>query len=103
MGTRGGDVAQLVERRTGTPLMQIRFPCAARDLSPRVNFSADSYGVRTIQCAFAYINICAFVKDPAVYVKVRWITEISKHQACTVGWVARLSQLAFLVESNPNF
>ena len=27
------DVAQLVERRTGTPLTQIRFPVAARDFS----------------------------------------------------------------------
>ena len=34
----GGDVAQLVERRTGTPLTQVRFPGAARDFSARVNF-----------------------------------------------------------------
>ena len=31
---RGGDVAQLVERRTGTPLTPVRFPGAARDFSP---------------------------------------------------------------------
>ena len=43
-----GDVAQLVERRTGTPLRQVRFPGATRDLSPRVNFQCRlSYGVRT--------------------------------------------------------
>ena len=30
----GGDVAQLVERRTGTPLRQVRFPGAARDSRP---------------------------------------------------------------------
>ena len=36
--TLGGDVAQLVEHRTGTSLTQVRFPGAARDLSSRVNF-----------------------------------------------------------------
>ena len=36
-----GDVAQLVERRTGTPLTQVRFPGAARDFQCRI-----SYGVR---------------------------------------------------------
>ena len=34
----GGDVAQLVERRTGTPPTQVRFPGAARDFSSRANF-----------------------------------------------------------------
>ena len=34
----GGDVAQLVELQTGVPLMQVRFPGAARDFSPGVNF-----------------------------------------------------------------
>ena len=29
----GGGVAQLVERQTGTPLTQVRFPGAARDFS----------------------------------------------------------------------
>ena len=44
----GGDVAQLVERRTGTPLRLLRFPGAARDFSPRVNFQCRlSYGVLT--------------------------------------------------------
>ena len=33
-----GDVAQLVEHRTGTPLKQVRFPGAAREFSPGVNF-----------------------------------------------------------------
>ena len=36
--TWGGDVAQLVERRTGTLLRQVRFPGAAKDFCPRVNF-----------------------------------------------------------------
>ena len=42
---RGGDVAQLVEHRTGTPLIQVRFPGVARDFSPRVNF----------HCRFSYV------------------------------------------------
>ena len=37
-------IAQLVERRTGTPLTQVQFPRRARDFSPRVNF----------QCRLAY-------------------------------------------------
>ena len=34
----GGDVAQLVEHRIGTPPTQVRFAGAAGDFSPRVNF-----------------------------------------------------------------
>ena len=45
---RGGGVAQLVECRDVTPLTQVRFPGAARDFSPRVNFQCRlSFGVRT--------------------------------------------------------
>ena len=40
-----GNVAWLVERRTGTPLRQIRFPGAARDFSPKVKF----------QCRLSYV------------------------------------------------
>ena len=66
----GGGVAQLVKRRTGTPLTQVRFPGAARDLCPRVNFQCKlCYGVRTPTCAIACVNICAHVKDPVVHVK----------------------------------
>ena len=87
----GGDVAQLIDHRTGTLPTQVRFPSAARDFSPRVNFQCRlSYGVRTPPYAVACINICAHVKDPVVRVRVRWITETPKHPACTVGWVARL-------------
>ena len=35
---RCGLVAQLVQCQTGTPLMQVQFPGAARDFPPRVNF-----------------------------------------------------------------
>ena len=52
-----GDVAQLVKRGTGTLLTQVRFPSAARDFSPKVNFQCRlSYGVRTPPCAIACIN-----------------------------------------------
>ena len=42
---RGGDVAQLVEHRTSTPLTQVQFPSVARDFSPKANFSEDSLTV----------------------------------------------------------
>ena len=43
-----GDVAQLVERRTGTPLTQVRLSGAAKDFSLRVNFQCRfSHGVPT--------------------------------------------------------
>ena len=89
---RGGDVAQLVERRTDTPLTQVRFPGAASFfLLPESTFSADSLTcVRTPPSATTRINICAHVKDPVVHVRVRWIMETLKHTACTVDWVARL-------------
>ena len=94
-----------LEHRTVTPLTQVRFPCAARAFSPRVNFQCRlSYDVRTPPCAIACINICAHVKDPVVYVRVRWITETLKHPACTVGWVARLCRSWLSPgKSNPNF
>ena len=85
-------------------MLRVRFPSAARGFSPRVNFQCRlSYGVRTASCAIACINICARVKDPVVHVGVRWTKETLKHPACTVDWVARLSQLAFPREGNLNF
>ena len=67
--------SSLVEHQTITPLTQVRFPGAARDFLPRVNFHCRlSFGVRTPLCAIAcIINICAHVKDPVVHVRVRWI------------------------------
>ena len=49
------DVAQLVERRTGTLLTQFSIPqCGEGFFSPRVNFQCRlSYGVRTPPCATA--------------------------------------------------
>ena len=60
-----------LEHRTVTPLTQARFPGAARDFSPRVNFQCrPSYVCLYIPCAIACINICAHVKDPVVHVRV---------------------------------
>ena len=79
------------EHRTGTPPTQVRFPGAATDFSPKVNFQCRlSYSVRTPPCAISWIYICAHVKDPAIHVKARRATETLKHQACTVVMVARL-------------
>ena len=100
---KGWDVAQLVERRTGTPLMQDRIPVAAGDFSPRVNFQCRlSYGVRTPPCAVACVSICEHVKGPVVHVKVRWIME-TLHPACTVGWVRLLSRGWFFPGKDPEF
>ena len=75
-----GNVAQLVEHRTGTSPTQVRFPGAARDFSPRVNFQCRlCYSVCTPPSAIACIYICAHVKDPVVHVRVRWIMETLKH------------------------
>ena len=87
----GGDVAQLVEHRTGTLPTQVRFPGVARD------FSSSQLSVQTLlrcpytpPCAIVCIYICAHVKDPVVHVRVRWIMETLKHPAYNAAWVARL-------------
>ena len=101
-----GDVAQLVESQTGTPLTQVRFPGAARDFSPGVNFQCRlSYGVRTPPYAITCIDICAHMKNPVVNVRVRWTMQTLKHTACIHRKLgsATLSQLAFPGKSNPNF
>ena len=63
-----GEIGQLVERRTGKPgaiLTPGRFPSAARDFSPGVNFLCRlSFGVRAAPCAVECINICAHVNNP---------------------------------------
>ena len=62
-----------------------------KDFSPRVNDQCRlSYSVRIHPRAIAYMKICVHVKDPAVHGTVWWIMETLKHQACVVGWVARL-------------
>ena len=87
----GRDAAQLLQCQTGTLLMQVRFPGAARDFSPRVNFQCRlSYDVHTPTCVITYINICAHIKDPVVHVRVWLIMETKKHPVCTVDQVAWL-------------
>ena len=69
LGDGDGDVAQLVERSTSTLLLQVEFPDAERNFSPRVNFQCRlSYGVHTSPCAIACVNICVHTKDPVVHV-----------------------------------
>ena len=83
----------MVERRTGTPLTQVRFPGAAREFSP---FQCRlSNGVRTPPRAIACINIYVHVNDPVVTARDRWSTETLKHPACTVDWVSRLCAAGF--------
>ena len=59
---------------------------------PESTLSADSLTVSVNPgCAIAYINICVHVKDPVVYVRVRWIMDaLKKILACNVGWEVRL-------------
>ena len=97
-----GDIG-LVEERTGMLLMQVQFPSVARDFLPESTFSADSYSVCTPPCAIACIYLCVHVKDSIVHVRIQWIMETLKHPACTIAWVAWLSQLAFPREGNLNF
>ena len=82
-----------LEHRTIMPLMQVRFPSAARDFSSRVNiqYMLSSFTcVCTPLCAIACINVCAHIKDPVVQVRVQWIMETLKHPVCTVGRVVQL-------------
>ena len=84
--------------------MQVRFPGAAKDFSPRDNFQCRlSYGVRTPPCAVACIYICAHVKDPVVHVRVWWILETLKYPACTVGWEVQLCHSLLSPRKAPEF
>ena len=66
----GWDVAKLANCQSGTPLRQVHFPGAARDISLKVNFQCIlSYDSRTPSCATTCINICAHMKDPVVRVR----------------------------------
>ena len=70
------------------PLTQVRFPGAARDFLPIVNFQRRrrlSFGVRKPPYAIACINICVHDKDPVVHVRVRWITATQAHPARTIS------------------
>ena len=58
-----GDVAQLVVRQIGTHLMQVQFPGAARDFSPRVNFQCRLSCLYTSVCNYKHQHF-AHVKAP---------------------------------------
>ena len=86
-----GDVVQLGEHQTSTPLTHVQFPGAAREFAPRVNFQCRlPYSVCIPLCAIACINICAHIKDPGVHIRAQWIMETLKHPACTIGCIAQL-------------
>ena len=69
---QNGDVAQLVEQWTDTPLMQFRFSGAARDFSPRVSIRCRlSYGVRTPP-------VCNRMHLPGVPIRVHSIMKTLK-------------------------
>ena len=74
--TSGEDVAQLIERRTGTPLTQVRFPGAARVFF--FFFSQSQLSVQTltvsVQPPCAIVSVST-LKDPVVLIRVRWIME----------------------------
>ena len=57
----GGGVTQLVEHRTGMLPTQVRFPGAATDFFPIVNFQGRlSHGVRTTpMCNRMHLHLCA--------------------------------------------
>ena len=63
----GRDVAQLVERRTGTPLKQVRCLVRQEVFLPQSTFSADSFTV-SVQpyCAIACLSIRAHVRRSQV-------------------------------------
>ena len=100
----GGDVAHLVEHRTGTLPTQVRLHSAAGDFSPKVNFQCRlSYMCPyTPVCNRMHLHVCA-VKDPFVHVGVRWIIGTLKHIACTEGWVARVCRSWLSPGRHPEF
>ena len=83
-----------LKHTTVTPLTQVRFPGAARDFLPGVNFQCRlSIGVRTPPCAIACINICAHDKDSVVHFRVRWIMATQTYPARTISDKYTMSML----------
>ena len=97
-------LAQLVERRTVTPRRQVRFPIAARDFFPRVNFQCRlSYGVLTPPCAIANTTSVRTLKIlQSIQSSVEYENTKAPSMHRRLGSTT-LSQLAFRGESNPNF
>ena len=95
-------ILQFVQCRTGMSLTQVRFPGAARDFSPGVNFQCRlSYCVSTPLCAITCINICVHVRDPVIHIGlVNYGNTRTPSMRCRLC-SAPLSQLAFPGEGNP--
>ena len=77
----GGDVAQLVEHQTGTPLSRFSSPVRLGIFFP-VSFQrrlSYTYSVCRPSCTITCINICAHIKGLVVHVRVQWIMEMLKH------------------------
>ena len=83
-------MAQLVQRRTGTLLTQVRPRMRQGIFLPESTFSENSLSVSVHPRGRSHALTYVHVKDPVVHIKGRGITETLKHPACTVGWVARL-------------
>ena len=100
-----GDVAQLVEHRTGTSPTLVRFPGAARDFSPIINFQCrTSYGVHTpprVQL-YAFTPVCTLMTRGPCQSSVDYGNTKTPSMHRRLG-SAILSQLAFPREGNPNF
>ena len=83
------DVAQLVERRTSRPSMQVRFSDSP---VPQRSFSQSQLSVgRFTYCVPIPQHVLTSMSalDLVVRVRVQWIMETLKHPACTVAWVTR--------------
>ena len=88
----GGDVAQLVRASDHHATDAGSIP-----LSSKGFFSQSQPSVKTLSHVPVHprvqshaLTLCMLVRDPVGHVRVRWIMETLKYQACTVGWVARL-------------
>ena len=99
----GGNVAQLVEHRTSTPLTQVRFPGAARDFSPNFQCGLSYVCPYAPVCNRMHSHLCARERSCGPrQSSVDYGNARTPSMHCRLG-SATLSQLAFPGESNPNF
>ena len=84
----GGDVAQLLEHRTGTPLVQVQFPGAARDFFPQSQLSAQtlSWCPYSPVCSCMHENLCARERSCSVC-HSSMDYETPKQPLFNAGWV----------------
>ena len=64
---RGGDVARMVEHRTGTSLTQVRFPGAARDF-----FSPSQFSVQILLRVSAHPRVQSHAVKYMRTLKILW-------------------------------